>query len=308
MENFDNGLYNDYSSYLTRTFGCKVQKISVNGGFSCPNRDGRISFGGCTYCDNRTFVPNYCDPSLSIKEQILLGKNFFSKYSNQKYLAYFQSFSNTYAPLEVLKQKYEEALADADVLGLVIGTRPDCVDSPLLDYLAELNRSRYVMVEYGVESTADDTLRLINRGHTFGTAEMAIRETAMRGIATCAHLILGLPREDGSNVLRHAEALSALPLTSLKLHQLQIIRSTEMERQFAQHPEWFALPTAEEYIDMAIDFTERLNPGFVIERFVSQSPSSMRLKPNWGLKNYVFVAKLEKRMKERKTWQGRLYS
>lgn len=306
-QNFANGLYNDYSSYLSRVFDCKVQKISINAGFSCPNRDGKISSGGCSYCDNRSFVPEYCLSSSSIKEQVSAGKKFFSKYDGQKYLVYFQSFTNTYATIDVLKSKYEEALSEDDVLGIVIGTRPDCVDGTLLDYLAELSVSHYVMVEYGVESTNNDTLRLINRGHTFEVSATAIRETAMRGLPTCAHLILGLPHEDKEIILHHAAELSALPLTTVKLHQLQIIKGTEMERWYASNPEWFTMLSADEYIDMAINFIECLNPEIVVERFVSQSPAWLRVAPFWGLKNYEFVAKLEKRMRELGSWQGRLW-
>ena len=297
--------YNDYSSYLKGVFpDFKVQKISINAGFTCPNRDGSISHGGCTFCNNQTFNPEYCQPDKSIRQQLDEGVEFFKKYEGQKYLAYFQAYSNTYAPNAILKQRYEEALSHPDVVGIVIGTRPDCVNEELLDYLGHLAQERYVMVEYGVESTIDRTLQAINRGHLFEASQKAIRQTAERKIHTCAHLILGLPGESREEILSHAERISELPLTSIKLHQLQLIRGTKMATEYAERPEWFKFYTADEYIDLAIDFIERVNPTFVIERFVSQSPSEFRILPNWGLKNYEFTAKLEKRLRERDSRQG----
>lgn len=299
--------YNDYSSYLKNIFPEKVQKISINAGFSCPNRDGKVGVGGCTYCNNQTFNPEYCQPDKSITQQLTEGMDFFKKYEGQKYLAYFQAYTNTYGDLESLKAKYDEALSCPSVLGIVIGTRPDCVDDSLLDYLGKLSKDHYVMIEYGVESTLDRTLELINRGHNYKTAVDAILKSAERGIDTCAHLILGLPQESRDEILDHATKISKLPLTTIKLHQLQIIRGTKMAQQYRSNPEWFDIYTADEYIDLAIDFTERLNPDFVIERFVSQSPKELRIEPNWGLKNHEFTAKLEKRMTERNSFQGKAW-
>lgn len=300
--------YNDYSSYLKEVFpDFKVQKISINAGFTCPNRDGKISHGGCTFCNNQTFNPEYCQPTKSIRQQLDEGVLFFKKYEGQKYLAYFQAYSNTYAPNEILRARYEEALAHPNVVGIVIGTRPDCINEPLLDYLGDLAKERYVMVEYGVESTLDRTLLNINRGHSFDVSRKAICQTAEKGINTCAHLILGLPQESREEILDHADKISQLPLTSIKLHQMQLIRGTQMAKEHDEHPERFQFYTADEYIDLAIDFIERINPSFVIERFVSQSPQEFRILPNWGLKNYEFTAKLEKRLRERETRQGRLF-
>ena len=222
--------YKDYSTYLKSIFPYRMQKISINAGFSCPNRDGVISIGGCTYCNNQTFNPDYCQPNKSISQQIEEGIDFFrKKYPDQRYLAYFQAFTNTYGDLDTLRKKYEEALRHPLVEGLVIGTRPDCVDEQLLDYLKFLNEKKYIMVEYGVESTLDRTLKLINRGHPFEAAEHAISETAQRGIATGAHLILGLPLETKEEILSHADRISRLPLTCIKLHQLQIIKGTKQK-------------------------------------------------------------------------------
>lgn len=298
--------YNDYASYLKAIFPHRMQKITIHAGFSCPNRDGKVGYGGCTYCNNQTFNPDYCSPDKSITQQLTEGIDFFrKKYPDQHYLAYFQAYTNTYGSFESLQQKYEEALRHPLVDGLVIGTRPDCVDDQLLSYLQELNQSYYIMIEYGVESTLDKTLTLINRGHSYDVAENAIRETARRGIETCAHLILGLPQESENEILAHADKISELPLRCIKLHQLQLIKGTKMAQQFQEHPEWFHLYSADEYINLIVRFIERLNPQFVIERFISQSPKDLLLNNGWGLKNYEFTDKLEKRMNELNILQGK---
>ncbi|MCR5496541.1 MAG: TIGR01212 family radical SAM protein [Paludibacteraceae bacterium] len=300
--------YLDYSTYLAGIFPHKMQKISVNGGFSCPNRDGYISLGGCTYCNNRTFHPDYCQSTKSITEQIEEGIAFFSrKYKSMRYLAYFQSYTNTYGETQCLIEKYEEALSHPLVDGLILGTRPDCMADDLLAYLSELSRQKYVMVEYGVESTDDDSLRLVNRGHAFSDAQVAIRWTASAGVHTCAHLILGLPKESRETMLEHARRIAKLPLDTIKLHQLQLIKGTVMARQYEEHPDWFHLFTADEYIDLVIDFLELLPRTIVVERFVSQSPKDLLIAPDWGLKNFEFTAKLEKRLSERNTFQGRRF-
>lgn len=302
-------LYNDYGEFLKRTAGVKVQKISLNAGFTCPNRDGSIGRGGCTYCNNQTFNPTYCSTMKSITEQLEEGKAFFArKYPKMKYLAYFQAYTNTYDSLEHLKSKYEEALRCPDVVGIVIGTRPDCMPNALLDYLEELNKRCLLIVEYGIESANDETLRRINRGHTFAQSVKAIEATAARGIRTGGHIILGLPGESREQLLRQAREISRLPLTTLKLHQLQLIRGTQMAKEYLENPAAFHLFTADEYIDLAIDYIERLRPDLVLERFVSQSPPALVLAPKWNLKNYQFTEKVKKRMRERQTWQGKLYA
>ena len=300
-------LYNDYASYSRRIFGGRVQKISINAGFTCPNRDGFVGFNGCTYCNNQTFNPDYCQPNKSISQQIDEGIHFFShKYQGQYYLAYFQAYTNTYAPLSILRKYYEEALSNPLVKGIVIGTRPDCINKELLDYLQQISLTKYVMVEFGVESTNDTTLRLINRGHNYEVARQAIIETAKRGIATSAHLILGLPCENNEQIINHANLISQLPLTTIKLHQLQLIKGTVMAQQYNEHPEWFHIFSVEEYIELLINFIAHLNPQFVIERFISQSPSKWLIAPQWGLKNYEFTDKLEKRMQQENIHQGDL--
>jgi radical SAM protein (TIGR01212 family) len=301
--------YNDLSAYLSAHFPYKVQKISLNAGFTCPNRDGTVGYGGCTYCNNQTFNPAYCKTEKTVTEQLEEGKQFFArKYPEMKFLAYFQAYTNTYAELEELKRKYEEALQVKDVVGIVIGTRPDCMPDTLLDYLEELNQRTFLIVEYGVESTDNDTLKRINRGHTFEVAEEAIRKTAARGIRVGAHIILGLPGETNDQLIKQAGVLSALPLTTLKLHQLQLIKGTRMAHEFEMQPEDFHLYSADEYIDLVIDYVEHLRPDLVLERFVSQSPKELLIAPDWGLKNHEFTDKVKKRMRERDAWQGKKYA
>lgn len=285
--------YNDFGTWLRKQFpDFRVQKISIDAGFTCPNRDGRISTGGCTYCDNRTFNPSYCDRNKSIREQLKEGKNFFNrKYSNMKYLAYFQAFTNTYGSVDLLKKMYEEALEEEDIVGLVIGTRPDCISTPLLDYLEQLSRQTFLIVEYGIESANNDTLRRINRGHTFECSRKAVEMTAERGILTGGHIILGLPGEDREESLRQAPIISSLPLNILKIHQMQIIKGTRLAEEYLQNP--FHLYTVEEYVRLIAEYISLLRKDLVLERFVSQSPPELLIAPHWGLKNYQFVHLLD---------------
>lgn len=301
-------LYNDLSGFLATHFPYKVQKISINAGFTCPNRDGSVGYGGCTYCNNQTFNPTYCHTEKSVSQQLEEGKLFFArKYPDMKYLAYFQAYTNTYGQLEELKRKYEEALTVGGVVGLVIGTRPDCMPDSLLDYLEELSKRTFLLVEYGIESTNDETLKRINRGHTFAESENTICKTAARGIPVGGHIILGLPGEEKEMLIEQAGVLSKLPLTTLKLHQLQLIKGTRMAAEYEKTPANFHLYTADEYIDLVIDYIEHLRPDMVLERFVSQSPKELLIAPDWGLKNYEFTDKVKKRMKERDAWQGKYY-
>lgn len=297
--------YRDFSAFLAEHFPYKVQKISVNAGFTCPNRDGSKGRGGCTYCNNQTFNPAYCHTEKSVTVQLEEGKAFFSrKYPQMKYLAYFQAYSNTYGELEHLISLYEEAIRVPDVVGLVIGTRPDCMPASLLDYLTELSKRTFLLVEYGIESTYDRTLQRINRGHTYAETVETVQRTAERGILTGGHLILGLPGESREDILTSAERLSQLPLSTLKLHQLQLIKGTMMAREYRENPADFHLFTVEEYIDLAIDFVERLRADIVVERFASQSPKHLLIAPDWGLKNAEFTHLLLRRMEERDAWQG----
>lgn len=293
-------LYNEFTFFLKKYFPYKVQKISLNAGFTCPNRDGTKGLGGCTYCNNQTFNPEYCKTEKSVTRQLEEGKQFFAhKYPDMKYLAYFQAYTNTYAELEGLKRKYEEALSVDGVVGLVIGTRPDCMPDPLLRYLEELNKHTFLLVEYGIETTRDVTLKRINRGHTYADTVETVNRTAACGILTGGHVILGLPGETHDEIIAQAAELSRLPLTTLKMHQLQLIRGTKMAREFECRPEDFHLFSVDEYIDLVIDYVEHLRPDLILERFVSQSPKELLIAPDWGLKNYEFTARVQKRMKER---------
>lgn len=298
--------YNDYGTWIRRQFEFRVQKISIDAGFTCPNRDGRISTGGCIYCDNRTFNPSYCQRRLSVSNQLAEGKQFFArKYPDMKYLAYFQAFTNTYAPIAQLKALYEEVLQVEDIVGIVIGTRPDCVSDELLDYLAELNERTFVLVEYGIESTNNDTLLRINRGHSFEQSVSALERTHQRGLLTGAHIILGLPGEDAAESLRQAPILSQLPIDILKIHQMQIIRGTRLAEEFEREP--FHIYTVDEYIELIAQYIQRLRPDMVLERFVSQSPKELLIAPHWGLKNYEFTNKLVNYLKAKDIHQGQLF-
>ena len=297
--------YCDYGTWIRSRFPFRVQKISVDAGFTCPNRDGRISIGGCIFCNNRTFNPSYCDSRHSVSQQLEEGKRFFArKYPDMKYLAYFQAYTNTYASLDRLKALYEEALGVEDVVGIVIGTRPDCMSDELLDYLSSLNERTFLIVEYGIESANDLTLQFINRGHTFEQSRQAISKTHQRGILTGGHIILGLPGEDAEESIRQASLISALDLDILKIHQMQIIRGTALERIYEQKP--FHIYSVDEYIRLIASYIQHLRKDLVLERFASQSPPELLVAPHWGLKNYEFTNLLINYLRQHKIYQGQL--
>lgn len=281
--------------------------MSINAGFTCPNRDGSKGIGGCAFCNNSTFNPDYCDPKQSVTAQIERGIEFFKKYKSDTFLAYFQAYSNTYGDTQHIVGLYREALSHPMIKGIVIGTRPDCVEEDLLDVLEEMNRESYVAIELGVESCYDETLKAINRGHGWDESKDAIRRIANRGIPVGVHLIMGLPGETKSQMIEEASILSELPVTFLKLHQLQVVKGSKYGKEYEEDPSRFDFFTAEEYIDFCIDFMERLSRDIVVERFISQAPRDMVLAPFWDIKNYEFVHKLEKRLEERDSWQGKLY-
>ncbi len=302
--------YNSYSGYFKRQFGGRVQKLSIDAGFTCPNRDGTVGVGGCTYCNNDAFNPSYCNPNKSITQQIDEGIEFHAvRYRRaERYLAYFQAFSNTYAPLDKLKKLYEEALSHPKVIGLVIGTRPDCVDEEKLDYLQYISNKYYINLEYGIESCYNKTLALINRGHTFEQSVWAIEQTHRRGIQIGAHLIFGLPGETREQMLAEADVISQLPLQSIKFHQLQIIKGTTMEKQYKNTPEMFNLFSMDDYFNFLADFIERLNPNFVIERFTGEAPPRFLALPTWGnLRTDQLMIEFEKILEKRDTWQGKMF-
>ncbi|MBK3515784.1 TIGR01212 family radical SAM protein [Carboxylicivirga marina] len=301
--------YNDYSSYIRRTFGERVQKVSINAGFTCPNRDGSKGMGGCAFCNNSTFNPSYCGPELTIQEQIEKGSSFFRpKYQTQQYLAYFQAYSNTYGETSYLIEQYQQALSHPKVTGIVLGTRPDCISDDLLVHLKEWQKDYYIAIELGAESTSNETLEQINRGHSYEETVDAAKRIAAAGIPVGMHLILGLPGEDRAQLLEHAVEVSKLPINFLKLHQLQIVKGSAFAKIYEEQKEYFRLYTAEEFIEIVVDFLEIMHPGVVMERFISQAPHDLLIAPRWGLKNFEFVAKVEKRLAERETYQGRLYT
>lgn len=301
--------YNSFVGYFKRKYGERLQKIVLDAGFTCPNRDGKVGRGGCTYCDNAAFHPSYSTAGKSLHQQLDEGIEFHKvRYrTTEHYLAYFQSFSNTYAPLERLKELYEEALAHPQVVGLVIGTRPDCVNEQKLDYLAELAKSHVVIVEYGIESCYDSTLARINRGHDFETARRAVQMTAERGIDVGVHFILGLPGETKEMMLDACSMINDLPVRSVKFHQLQIVKGTRMEKEFAECPEDFEKFSLDEYLDFFVDILERLRPTLSIERFVGEVPPRFVNETPWGLiRNVELLRLLDRRLEARDTWQGRL--
>ncbi len=303
--------YNSFVGYFKEKYGCRLQKIVVDAGFTCPNRDGKVGFGGCTYCNNDAFHPNYSTPDKPILQQLEEGIEFHrNRYRKaEEYLAYFQSYSNTYAPLEHLKELYSQALAHPKVRGIAIGTRPDCIDEKKLDWLQELAKEKIVIVEYGIESCYDKTLKRINRGHDFATAVKAVEATAARGLHQGAHFIFGLPGESREELMGMAGIINRLPLNSVKFHQLQIIKGTPMEAEFTSRPEDFVQFSLEEYIDFFIDFLELLRPDLYIERFAGEVPPRFVNASPWGkIRNVQLLQMLEKRLEQRNTYQGARYT
>jgi radical SAM protein (TIGR01212 family) len=300
--------YNDFGSYIRHKLNGRVQKISINAGFTCPNRDGSKGTGGCTFCNNDSFKPSYCEPVMRIKEQIEKGISVFQqRHPESKYLAYFQSYTNTYGSIDLLVDLYEQALACEGVAGLIIGTRPDCLPDDLLDYFEELQKRTYVTVELGVESTSNATLDLVNRGHGIEETKDALMRLSAHKIPAGAHLILGLPGETRAQMLNHAVELSKLPINYLKIHQLQYIKGSKLGSAYQSNPSDFEVFELNDYIELVVDFLELLSPQIVMERFASQAPHDLLIAPRWGFKNFELVRMVEKRLEERDTWQGRLF-
>jgi radical SAM protein (TIGR01212 family) len=302
-----NRRFNAYSNYFRKIFGERVQKLSIDAGFTCPNRDGSKGRGGCTYCNNNAFNPSYCNPSKSVEQQIKEGMEFHAwRYKKPgKYLAYFQPYSNTYAPLEELKAIYDQALKFPEIAGLVIGTRPDCINDEKLEYFAQLAKTHYVIIEYGIESCYDKTLERINRGHSFEVSKEAIIKTSAAGLKTGAHLIFGLPGESREEMMAEAKMVSELPLNNIKFHQLQIIKGTTMEKDYVKNPDEYTFFELEEYISFIVDFVEQLNPAFIIERFAGEVPPRFQAGPGWGMvRNEKIVEKVEAELERRSAFQG----
>jgi len=301
---------NASSNYLKKRYGTRIQKLTIDAGFTCPNRDGTKGVGGCHFCNNEAFNPSYCNPEKSVKQQIEEGKSFHKKRYRKapKYLAYFQAFSNTYASLDELKQLYTEALQQEDVVGLIIGTRPDCIDEMKLDYLARLSQKYYVVIEYGIESINNRILNRINRGHSFEDSVQALELSRKFGVNSGAHFIFGLPGETREEILNSADIISSLPLHSIKIHQLQILKGTRFASEYENDPSKFELFSLDEYIELLVRFLSRLNPGFIIERLAAETQPWNSVIEISGLRYDQVLGRIENRMKELDLWQGKYYS
>lgn len=298
--------YNSFGSYAKQRFGEVVYKVNVDGGFTCPNRDGTAGFGGCIYCNNDSFRPSSCNPVLPVSEQIENGIAYLTKrYGARKFIAYFQPYSNTYAPLDTLKELYSEALANPLVIGLAIGTRPDCVDESKIAFLSELSKRHFILVEYGLQSMHDKTLRFMNRGHGYETFLRALQMTQGTGIEMGAHIIVGFPSETRSETFRTAGELSRLPLGFLKIHQLQVVRDTVLADMFRENP--FPVFGYDEYLDFVVDFIERLSPRIVLQRLFATAPDDILIAPKWGKTRQQIIRGIEERFLQRNTCQGRLF-
>jgi radical SAM protein (TIGR01212 family) len=306
MTNFNNKKYNSYSGYIHKKYGERVQKITVHAGFTCPNRDGTLGNNGCIYCNNKSFIPAYCNPGESIGKQIDKGIQFLAnRYRVKKFFVYFQPYTNTYASLEMLVKLYQQALAREEVIGLTIGTRPDCIDQEKIAFLAELGKKYDITIEYGLESISDETLKRINRGHDFQSYLNALEMTSGKGINICTHIIIGFPWEDKKLWLKEAAVLSELPVDFLKIHQLHLVKDTELARKYMVKE--FKILTFPEYLDVIVSFLEKLNPRIVIQRLFGEAPPDILLAPKWNKRNSEVLQEIEKEFSKRGSWQGKLY-
>jgi len=304
----DQRRYNSYSRRIREKYGGRIQKVSVNAGFTCPNRDGSKGYGGCIYCNNESFTPSYCVGDHDIFSQIEQGITFLKRRYKKisHFVAYFQPYSNTYASLDVLEKYYQIALGHPGIDGLAISTRPDCVDEKILDYLKNLAEDHLIFLEYGIESCDDTTLVKINRGHTYEETVQTIYKTAERGLSCTGHIIFGLPGETKEKMLIQAELLSRLPLSALKFHQLQIIKNTPLADLYLNDPGLFHLFSLNEYITFIINFLERLNPQIAVERLSGEAPPRHRITPGWGnIRSDIIQKKIESAMEKWDTWQGK---
>jgi len=300
--------YHAYNDWVRKAHGGRLQKVSIDAGFTCPNRDGSRGVGGCTFCNNEGFSPSYLLEQRDIVKQIDTGIEFMRRrYPRTKsFLAYFQSYSNTYDDLDKLKKTYDIALNHPEITGIVIGTRPDCLPDEVLDYLADLSTRTLVELEIGIESCNDDVLRECLRGHDFACTKDAIHRAARRGLFITGHLLLGLPLETKESLIAGATELAALPLDALKFHQLQIVRGTRLANQYRSTPESITLLDPPSYLDAVIDILEHLPPSIKIQRLGSEVPPNVLVSPDWGFRLSRFPEMLEKRLDERDSWQGRL--
>ncbi len=298
--------YNGYGPFLRERFGCRVYKVIVDAGFTCPNRDGTVAIGGCTYCNNDSFRPESVRRLSPVREQVAQGIEYLRRrYRAEKFIVYFQPFTNTHAPLDRLVPLYEQALDHPDVVGLSIGTRPDCVDEAKISWFENVARACFLTLEYGLESIYDETLVRINRGHDYRCWLRAVEQTRGRGIWLCTHLILGFPWESNEQMLAMAEAISDLGIDFLKLHHLHVVRHTSMGKEYLTKP--FPLLEYQEYLDLVVSFLERLNPAIRIERLFGLAPENQLLGPCWRKTKAETQYDIERTLADRDTWQGRLY-
>jgi len=297
--------YNAFADYQKKLYGERVQKVTVDAGFTCPNRDGTVAKGGCIYCNNQSFNPSYNNASKTISQQIDEGIEFLKRRYGKlrKFIVYFQPYSNTYAPLDTLKRYYEEALSHEEVVGLTIGTRPDCVDEAILSYLQELAKSYDITIEYGLESISDDTLKKINRGHDVQSYLDALEMTTGRGIKICTHMIFGFPWEEKQQWIDTAGWLSERPFDFLKVHQLHIVSNTALANMYRKNP--FPLISHPEYIQVITTFLERLSPFIVIQRLFGEAPPRTLIAPHWGIRNTRLLKLLDEELEKQDTWQGK---
>lgn len=295
-------LYRDYNSFLRETFGCRVQKITLDAGLGCPNRDGSVGFGGCIYCNDKGSGTGV-GLTMSISEQIRDGKERLArKYKAGKFIAYFQSFSNTYAPLPKLAALYGEALADPDVVGLSVGTRPDCVADEVLDHLEKLGGSHLVSVEYGLQSSNDETLARIRRGHSTSAFIDAVERTRKRNISVCAHVILGLPGESTEDMLETARFISGLDIQAVKIHLLYVVKGTVLDEMYRAGE--YSCLSREEYAAAAGEFLALLPPGMIIQRLTGDPHPEELVAPLWSLEKGQNLEAVKSYMRERGLFQG----
>ncbi|MFO7874675.1 MAG: TIGR01212 family radical SAM protein [Bacteroidales bacterium] len=306
--------FNAWSDMSRKLYGTRLQKLTINAGFTCPNRDGTVGTGGCSFCNNEGFNPSYCDPEKAIRQQIDQGLELIRKRYPRagKFVAYFQAYSNTHAPLETLRDIYEEALSHPAISGLVIGTRPDCVDEEKLDYLRDLARHYFIKLEYGVESCYDETLKRINRGHTFRDTKIALQMTGERELHAGIHMLFGLPGERREAMLAQVDIINTLPINTIKFHQLQIVEGTPFARAFKENPGQFDLFELEDYIDFIVAFLERLRPDISVDRLSGEVPPRFIVGQRWSkrgnIRADVVMQMIEKKLAEKDTFQGKRYA
>jgi uncharacterized protein len=296
--------YTSFGAYMRKQFGATVYKVNVDAGFTCPNRDGTVGVSGCIYCNNDSFRPRSCRPTLTVSEQVRKGIAYVRKrYKSEKFLVYFQPYTNTYAPVDELERLYREALSDASVIGLAIGTRPDAVDAEKIALIQSLAEKYFILVEYGMQSMYDKSLEFINRGHDYDTFLKALEMTRNRGIFIGTHIIVGFPTETREEMMSMSDELSNLPLEFLKIHQLQVIKDTPLEIMYRENP--FHVFGYDEYLDFVTDFIERLSPRIVIQRLFATAPDSILIAPQWGKSRQQILRDIEKRLEVRDTYQGK---